>query len=309
MKLFKPRFWNKKNSFFAYLLFPISFLIQVLRILKNKITKTRKYNVPIFCVGNIYLGGTGKTPLTIKIFELLKNLGKNPAIVKKFYKSHLDEIKLLEDRTDKIFYNHSRNKAIQKAIQKNLDIIILDDGFQDNSIEKNLEMLCFNENQLIGNEFTIPSGPLREPFSSIKKSSIIFINGNQNFEFEKKIKKISQNIDIYYFRYKPINLKDFENKKLLAFAGIGNPENFFKLIKKNKLDIKKKISFPDHYNYSKNEIEKLIAESKNMNFELITTEKDYFRIKNLGYKNIKFLKIEIEFDNEQELLKNIKNYL
>ncbi len=189
MKLFKPRFWNKKNSFFAYLLFPISFLIQVLRILKNKITKTRKYNVPIFCVGNIYLGGTGKTPLTIKIFELLKNLGKNPAIVKKFYKSHLDEIKLLEDRTDKIFYNHSRNKAIQKAIQKNLDIIILDDGFQDNSIEKNLEMLCFNENQLIGNEFTIPSGPLREPFSSIKKSSIIFINGNQNFEFEKKIKR------------------------------------------------------------------------------------------------------------------------
>ena len=57
--------------------------------MKNKITKTRKYNVPIFCVGNIYLGGTGKTPLTIKIFELLKNLGKNPAIVKKFYKSHL----------------------------------------------------------------------------------------------------------------------------------------------------------------------------------------------------------------------------
>ena len=80
MKLYKPHFWSKKNSLIAYLLLPISVCIQFLRIMKNKIKKTQNYNVPIFCIGNIYLGGTGKTPMAIKIFELLE----------KFWRIYLD---------------------------------------------------------------------------------------------------------------------------------------------------------------------------------------------------------------------------
>jgi tetraacyldisaccharide 4'-kinase len=305
MKLYKPSFWGKKNSFIAYLLFPISIIVQLLRIIKNNIVKTKKYNVPIFCIGNIYLGGTGKTPMAIKIFELLKQIDKRPAIIKKFYKSQIDEIKLLENKTKKIFYNKSRDQAIQEAIRQDSKTIILDDGFQDNSIKKDLQMLCFNENQLIGNGFTIPSGPLREPFSSIKNSSIIFINGKPNLFFEKKINEISKEIEIYYFNYKALNLEDFKNKKIMAFAGIGNPENFFKLLEKYNLNIKKKVSFPDHYGYKNTEIEKLISHAKENNFELITTEKDYFRIKHLHSKNIKYLKIQIDIENEKKQLFNI----
>ena len=309
MKLYKPHFWSKKNSLIAYLLLPISVCIQFLRIMKNKIKKTQNYNVPIFCIGNIYLGGTGKTPMAIKIFELLEKLDKKPAIIKKFYNSHIDEIKLLENKTKNIFYNKSRKQAIQKAIEQDSRTIILDDGFQDNSIKKDLQMLCFNENQLIGNGFTIPSGPLREPFSSIKNSPIIFINGKQNLFFEKKINEISKEVEIYYFNYKALNFEDFKNKKLMAFAGIGNPENFFTLLEKYNLIVEKKVSFPDHYSYKNTEIEKLINYAKEKNLELITTEKDYFRIKHLCSKNIGHLKIQINIENEQKLIEKLKNYL
>ena len=308
MKIYKPKFWRKKNIL-SYILFPFSFLLQIVSFIKNIFIKKEKFNIPIICVGNIYLGGTGKTPLSIEIADVLKKDGKNPVIIKKFYREHHDEYELIKNKNIDLITSITRKKGITEAISNNFDVVILDDGFQDNSIYKNLNILCFNENQLVGNEMTIPSGPLREPLSSLKRSQIILINGNFNKNFELKLVNIFREANIYYSQYLAENLEAFKNKNLLAFAGIGNPENFFNLLEKNKLKVQKKIPFPDHYKYTVDELNNLINYAEKNNLEIVTTEKDYLRIKHHDIHKIKYLPIKLEFENKEKFFKEIKNYL
>jgi len=310
MSIRKPKFWDYKElSSIAIFLLPISFFLILLSFLKKKLTITKNFKVPILCVGNIYIGGTGKTPLSIKLYEILKSLKKNPAIIKKYYKNQRDEIDLIRKVTKNVIVGSTRAEAVLSAQNKGYDSLILDDGYQDYSIKKDLNILCFNEKQLLGNGLTLPSGPLRESASGVKNSKLIIINGKKNIKFERKIKEFSNKIKIFYSNYIPINYGKFKNKKLIAFAGIGNPENFFSLLKQCKLDVKKKVSFPDHYLYTKKDLKNLRALSKRNNCELITTEKDYFRIKNLGYGNINFLLIKLKILKKLELIEELKKYI
>ena len=118
MKLLKPLFWHKKSSLLSLVLLPFSVFFQFLIILKKIIKKKEKFKIPIICVGNVYLGGTGKTPLTVKIYEILKKLDKKIVIIKKFYKSHEDEVKLIQSKKIELFKNKSRIEAIKKAERK-----------------------------------------------------------------------------------------------------------------------------------------------------------------------------------------------
>ena len=113
-------------------------------------------------------------------------------------------------------------------------------------------------------------------------------------------------MEIFYSSYKPTNIKQFKNKKLLAVAGIGNPENFFKLLKKNNLNVKKKIIFPDHSKFSKRTLQKITDEAKSNNYQIIMTEKDYFKIKNYKINKIKYLKVSLEIDKKEKLLSKVK---
>ena len=309
MNIKKPRFWRKKNNFLSLLLFPIAILIQLLNIIKNKFSSNQSFDIPVICVGNIFIGGTGKTPLTIMITKELIKSGKKPVIIRKFYSDHLDEHRLIKNNVSCLFLNKKRNAAIKDAEKAKYNVAILDDGFQDHSIKKNLNILCFNSNQLIGNGMTIPSGPLREDINSVKRAQIILINGHIDNQFEKKILKISDKIKIFYSRYIPKEIEKFKDKKLFAFAGIGNPENFFDLLIKNNLNIQKKIAFPDHYKFKKSEIQKMIDESKNNNLKLVTTEKDYLRIKDYGFKDVEIVKVELEVIEKKLFLNEILNHI
>ena len=300
MKIFKPKFWHIKKSLIAFFLLPLSLFFQFLIILKKTFTKKEKFTIPVICVGNIYLGGTGKTPLCIEIAETLKKLNKKIVIIKKFHKAHDDEFKLIESKKIKLIKNLSRVQAIKKAEIDKFDCVILDDGFQDFSIAKDLNIICFNTEQLAGNEMTLPSGPLRESLSSLKNSQIIVINGSPNENFEKKIKSLSSNINIYYSEYLPTNLNKFTDHNLLAFAGIGNPNNFFNLLEKNNLRIKKKISFPDHYNYSRSELEDLVEFSIKNKLKVVTTAKDYCRIMHHNISQIQSFDVKLEIKNRSK---------
>ena len=310
MKLFKPYFWKKKYSIFSILLLPISILIQILFFIKKIIVKKESFSVPVICIGNIYIGGTGKTPTAIKMVSIFEKLNKAPVIIKKFYNNQNDELVLIKEKTKNFVVGLTRSEAINKALKKNFNLIILDDGFQDYTIRKNLNILCFNSSQLIGNGFSIPSGPLREPISSIKNSQIIIINGNRNENFEKRIKKISNDISIYYSNYLPVNIKKLQNINLLAFAGIGNPENFFQLLSKYNLKVEKTISFPDHYNYTEKDIKNLFNLAKKNSLRLVTTEKDYCRLKYLKLnENISHIAVQLNLVEEEKFIKELKNYI
>lgn len=305
MKLIKPKFWNKKFNLLTIFLLPVTFITILIIFLKKKISKPIKYDIPIICIGNIYIGGTGKTPLSLYIGNELLKLGKKPVILKKFYKEHKDEHNLISANFNNLILNKKRDAGILEAKKRNFDTVILDDGFQDYKIKKDLNILCFNSSQLIGNGFVLPSGPLRENLSSLKEVNIIFINGEKNIEFEKKILDINKNLKIFYTNYKPVNVDQFKGKKLLAVSGIGNPNNFFQLLLNSGLEIEKKLTYPDHYEFTENELLKIIKEAKSMNAQVIVTEKDYYRIKNFKLDEIKYLKVSLNMPDREKFIKII----
>ena len=309
MNFFKPKFWDKNQfSLMSILLFPIALLIKLLNIFKRSITKTYQCSIPIVCVGNIYLGGTGKTPLCIEIFSILKDLNMNPAFIRKKYDSFQDEVNL-QKQIGPIYQSKKRIEALKEAIQNKANVAILDDGFQDFSINKNLSVICFNEKQWVGNGLVIPSGPLREDLSALKRANCVIINGKKNIDIENEIFSQNKKIKIFYTKYKPQNINEFKNNKVVAFAGIGNPENFFNLLRDNKIDLVEKIKFPDHHKYSENELENLFDKAKKHSAVLLTTEKDYFRISESYKQNIKCLKIEVEIENRNQFIEEIKKII
>ena len=309
MNFFKPKFWDKNQaSVFSIILFPISLIIKLLNLLKRSITKTYKFSIPIICVGNIYVGGTGKTPLCIEIFLILKTLNMNPAFVRKEYASFQDEANL-QKQTGAVCQDTSRIKALNKVIQNKFNVAVLDDGFQDFSVNKNLSILCFNEKQWIGNGLVIPSGPLRESLSAIKRANCVFINGKRNIDIENKILSKNKNVKIFYTKYEAENISDFKNKKVTAFAGIGNPQNFFNLLEDSDINVVEEIEFPDHYKYSKKDLENLINKTNENSSVLVTTEKDYMRINQHYRKDINYLKIKGNINNKNQFIEEIKKIL
>ena len=305
MKLIKPKFWDHKNLI-SLSLFPLSLIIQLVIFFKKRFTKVSNFKIPIVCIGNIYVGGTGKTPLAILVSKELSKIGKKPAIIRKYYKDHKDEHSLIKENFNYLILNSNRVGAIQEAENKNFDIAILDDGFQDYKIKKNLSIICFNSN-FEGNGFVIPAGPLRENLSSIKNAQIMIINGYKNLKFEKKILDINNNIDIYYSKYIAIDYDKFNQKELLVITGIGNPENFLKLLNNHNLKIAKKYIYPDHYNFSKEEVDNFINEAKKNGYQIICTEKDFHRIKVYDIKEIDYLKVELVLEKKERLIKKIQS--
>ena len=308
MKFLKPKFWDYKGlSIWSVILYPLSLIFSLI-ILINKIFKfQKKFPIPIICIGNIYIGGTGKTPLASEIFKIIKSAGKNPAFVKKNYDYLKDEIEMLK-KIGKTFSNKSRKESIASLISLKHDVAVLDDGFQDFSIKKDFSILCFNSKQLLGNGFVIPSGPLREGINSIKRADCVFINGNKDATFEKKIYKINKNIQIFYSKYQIKNIENLKNKEIVAFAGIGNPSNFFDLLKENNINVKKVYHFSDHHSYSKKDFDKIIKKDYDYNrTKIVTTEKDYCRMSEEQKKNCDCVEVDLEIENKNEFINLIKS--
>ena len=307
MNLKKPKFWDyNQPNILSYILYPISFLIKLLNFLNTKKNKT-KVKIKTICVGNIYIGGTGKTSLSIKINELLKRKNIRSCFIKKFYTRQLDEQKLLESK-GKLFLSKKRLNAILQAQNENYEVAILDDGLQDHSIDYDLRFVCFNNINWKGNGMTIPSGPLREEFINIKKYENIFLNGNlENLDFLKKeILDINPDINIHIGKYEPLNIEEFKkNENYLVFSGIGNHNTFLSMLKNCGLNIIKDIEFSDHHNYTNKEITKILEEALNLNCKVITTEKDYFRLEKKYINKIKYIKSNLKIMDEDKLIKCI----
>ena len=307
MNLKKPKFWDyNKPNLTAYLLFPIALIISVLKSLVNK-SSNKKYKIKTICIGNIYLGGTGKTSLCIKLNKILKKKNIKSCFIKKYYKNQIDEQKLLE-KNGKLFLSDKRVDAIKKAENANFDIAILDDGLQDKTINYDLSFVCFNNINWIGNGMTIPAGPLRENINNLKNFKHVFLNGNlENIDsLKKQINKLNPDISIHLGKYEPTNIDEFKkNEKYLIFSGIGNHHTFVSMVKKNGLVVLKDLEFPDHYSYTKQDIKKILNEANELNCSVITTEKDFQKIKILSDNKIKIMKIDLKIIDEDKFINSI----
>ena len=307
MKFKKPKFWDlKKPNIYSYILLPIAFLIQVFAYFKKK-TKINDFKIKTICVGNIYVGGTGKTSLCIKINEILKKKNIRSCFIKKFYKDQLDEQKILKNR-GQVFSSKVRVDSIKQAEHENYEVAIIDDGLQDSSINYDKSIVCFNNINWIGNGMVIPSGPLREKLFNIRNYDCIFLNGNlENLEtIKKEIITVHSKANIYIGQYKILNIDEINlSDNYFAFSGIGNHKTFLSTLKEHKINVMEDLEFPDHYEYTNKDLDKIITFSKKFNSKVITTEKDYLRIDNQIKKEIQFVKSELIIIDEEKFIKQI----
>ena len=303
MKLKKPKFWDyKKPSFFSYLLLPLSITIGLIAKINSK-PKYPNSKIKTICVGNIYIGGTGKTSLTIKIKEILDKNNIKACFIKKFYPNQTDEQKLLS-KNGALFSNLKRITALDEAISEDFEVAIFDDGLQDSSIKYDMEIVCFNNLNWIGNGLTLPSGPLRESINNLKFYENVFLNGNEEslIAIKDQIKKINPNININSGKYTPLNIGEFDkDQNYLVFSGIGNHKTFVEMLKNNKLKIVSELEYPDHYQYSKRDFDEIIINAKKFNAHIITTEKDYLRLENFNRNEILYVKSSLEISDEKSL--------
>ncbi len=307
MNLKKPKFWDlKEPNLIAYTLLPFAVLLQYLNNFFKR-NDPYKFKIKTVCVGNIYIGGTGKTSLSIQINKILNKKNIKTCFVKKFYRDQADEQKLLEKK-GKLFLAKTRFEAIQRAENENYKIAILDDGLQDSSIKYDVNLVCFNTLNWKGNGLTIPAGPLRENINNLKNYNHVFLNGNlENIDYLKnEIQKINSEIEIHIGKYEPINLGKFKKTdKYFVFSGIGNHKTFIKMLRNYGFDIIENLEFPDHYNYKSNDIEKIISKSKKLNATILTTEKDYLRLEKKYLEEIKFIEVELKIIDENKIIETI----
>ena len=307
MKFIKPKFWDhKKPTLISYFLLPLTIPIVINNFLL-KFKSNQKKSIKSICVGNIYLGGTGKTPATIKIYDILRELKFNVVTAKKFYLSQSNENFILEKKTNFI-KGKKRVEILDKAIKENKNIVVFDDGLQDKDLSYDVEIVCFESDNFIGNGCLLPAGPLREKITSLKKYDAVFFKSENKISNENLnlIKKCNPDIKIFQTNFEIKDLKKFDLKKnYLIFSGIGNPISFRNILIKNNFNISKEIVFPDHFDYEKKHLEKIIEQAKSIGAKIVTTEKDFVKISKLGFKNIDFIEVVLNIKDENYF----KNFL
>ena len=248
MKLKKPKFWDyKKPHLYSYLLLPFSTTLSLLSKIRSK-PKLKNLSIKTICIGNIYIGGTGKTSLVIKIKEILQKEDIKVCFIKKFYSDQVDEQKLLS-KNGQLFTSIKRIDALNEAVLQGYKIAIFDDGLQDTSIKYDLEIVCFNNLNWIGNGLALPSGPLRENINNLRFYDNVFLNGNEEYiiDIQNQIKKINPKININRGKYVPLNIGDFNKEyNYMVFSGIGNHKTFVNMLKNNNLKIVDDLEYPDH---------------------------------------------------------------
>ena len=291
--LFDPSFCEKILSF---ILLPLSFIYCLVVITKRTLAKKERFNTPIISVGNLIVGGSGKTPFSItlakrynNVFIILRGYKRESAgliIVSKDgkiltdIKASGDEAMLLAQSlpNSSVIVSEDRKKAILEAIKLGAEIIILDDGFSKSNIEK-FDILI-QPKERFKNNFCLPSGPYREPKSYYKKANLV-LKEDKNF---KRVVKI-----------------DNENSNMVLVTAISKPKRLDKYLPKNIVD---KYYFEDHYSFSKQELINILKNTKANS--ILTTQKDAVKMENFDL-NLSIMKLELEIDSDT--IKKIDNFL
>ena len=324
----QPKFWKSRN-FISDILLPLSFFYILISSFKNYFKKKFHSKLTIICVGNLTIGGSGKTPTVIYIAELLKTINYNVTILLKGYggalkgplrvtkkntSSDVGDEALLHSRINETWISNIRSKGVQliEGVDKDNNLIIMDDGLQNNSVEKDINIAVFDGEEGIGNGRIIPSGPMRENLKfGLKNIKIVLIIGEDKTNITNLIKLTNSKITIFHATFEPDIkiIKNFKNKNIIAFAGIGFPNKFYHLLKKMHFNILETKDFPDHHIYKKNELNILVQKSKLLNATLVTTEKDYVKIDEMEdeiKRNILPFPVKLKIQKEEIFKKELK---
>ncbi|MBP9727053.1 MAG: tetraacyldisaccharide 4'-kinase [Gammaproteobacteria bacterium] len=307
IKAVEKRWYSAHKTLFAYILLPFSyFFLGIVKLRRNFYRrgwlKTYRAPCPVIVVGNIGIGGVGKTPLVVALYFFLKDRGWTPGIVSRGYKGKYqgiawvasdsdphqvgDEAVLLAARTGgPVVVARDRVRAAQALTQEvACNIILSDDGLQHYALERDIEIAVIDAARNLGNALCLPAGPLREPPSRLKEVDMVVINGGDESRCAFSLSAISllnvANPNISK------SVQTLHEKKVHAVAGIGSPERFFNYLKGLGAEVVE-YSYPDHYQFQKSDFVLFNSEDT-----VIMTEKDAVKCRSFARKNVWFLPVE-----------------
>ena len=304
-------------------LYPFSLLFRFGTKIRNLVSTKQQSSLPIICIGNIVVGGAGKTPVSLKIGKLLIKAGYKPHFISKGYAGLIKKSTLVQSWHSAIsvgdesillskvaptWIGDDRINSSKLAKKEGGDCLIMDDGFQNPTIQKDFSIIVINATQEFGNKRVMPSGPLRESINrGLSRTNLIIVIGDVNDELQN-ITPI--NIPIFRAKFE-INKENkiFKGQNITAFAGIAYPEKFYQSLLEQGAKIVKEVSYPDHYIYTENDLLSLAEIANKTKSIIVTTQKDYVRIPKSYRSLVNILEGEIVFENEELLIEILSNVI
>lgn len=336
--------WYKKGNVLStfclnIFLLPFSYVFLIIirvRMLLYKcgILKSFKLSVPVVIVGNITVGGSGKTPLTKHIARKLLEQNIKVGVILRGYKSKTVDAMIVKNGDDPeitgdealiyasnnipVAIGRNRYFAGLKLLKEypDIDIILSDDGMQHYRLQRDFEIVVIDSTRILGNKYIIPNGPLREPISRLKKVNAIVVNtqnvikdewfldnlGLKNSETQLRVSQKLVLDKIYTpVTGEQISINELKNKSVVAMAAIGNPHRFFRFIEDNGIKLNKTLSFPDHYYYHTHDIP--------AKYDIIlTSDKDYTKLAKFNNKSIYVVNVTSSLNNNK-LIHDISSFI
>lgn len=306
-----PAHWQNKNLL-SLALYPLGCLYGLATAARLYFNPPEKVSAKVICIGNFTAGGTGKTPVAVSLAALLQQKGYSPQFITRGYGGKLQDVivnpeihsardvgdePLLLARQAPVVVNRQRHLAALKAEENGADFILMDDGFQNPSLYKDLSLIVIDGTCGLGNEFCIPAGPLREflPWAT-RRASAIAIIGDDKFNLAARFPQKPT----FRGHIAPLPPKA-DKKDIIAFAGIGNPQKFYRSLKELGFNILQTTDFPDHHFYKPEELQQLINQAKNLNADIYTTAKDFVKIPAELKQNFNVLEISINWEDPEAL--------
>jgi tetraacyldisaccharide 4'-kinase len=293
----EPAFWYGSPSFLSRGLAPLGALYGAVAT-RRMAQAGQRADVPVLCIGNYHLGGAGKTPTTMAVAAMLQVLGERPVVVSRGYGGRLrgpvrvdpaihgaldvgDEPLMMSYKLP-VVVARDRVAGAAMACSHGASVILLDDGFQNPALAKDVSLIVIDSRRGVGNGEVFPAGPLRAKLSSqVERTSALMIMGGGSAATVVETAVADHGRPVFHASLKPDQtvVDALRGKRLFAFAGIGDPRRFFSTLRQNGLDVVKQRGFPDHHVFTDAEMRRIAAEAASQSLALVTTEKDMMRIR------------------------------
>lgn len=312
-----PIFWREKSLLSSALL-PASVLYTTVACVRRAAVMPTKLPVKVICVGNLVAGGAGKTPVALALGNLLKQRGINAHYLSRGYKSEnigVTRVNIAEHNAKDVgdeplllaevlptWVTKDRAAGAQAAIKEGAQVVIMDDGFQNPALHKDISLLIVDGHYGFGNGRVIPAGPLREPVgAALRRASAVVLLGD---DLQGITQYVAPQLPILRAQVKSVSSADFlKGKQVVAFCGIARPRKFYRTLQDMSCNVVHQVSYGDHYHFTSQDLEFLRAKAKQTNALLVTTEKDYVRLPDDMRAEVHVVPIEVVFDDNQSLLK------
>lgn len=312
MNIKTPKFW-RKIGFISTLMLPLSILYWLLFNLNKIIIKQYRSSLKVVCIGNLTAGGSGKTPVAIAVGKKLQKRGIKFAFLSSGYKGQGrnfakvdkdslasevgDEPILLSEVAD-TYVTDNRVVAIKKLEEMDYEVVVLDDGLQNNSLHKDYKIVVVDGLTKFGNGLLLPAGPLRQPVTSgLKGADKILVVGGADNQMRLLLQKNRNISKVTEAEIVAKNHKKLQKGPVIAFCGLAYPEKFFGFLKKLDFEVVEAIEYSDHHDYKNEELQVLLQKSEEKDAILLTTKKDWVKFKSEFRKKINFLEIELVIED------------